>query len=110
MAFAPKYKSAKADAYADARLIYDSSPSASQGVYERDGLVFVIVEIDTNAESVRHFEGAAMLRTVALLRKAYPRLPPVIKAPNRLVEKRNDAESGLYRHATVFRLADLQLP
>lgn len=106
--FAPQYHSELTDKYPDAINIYDSSPNASQGIYQHEGLVFVIVEIDTNQESIEYLEGTAMLRVIALLRKKYPNLPPRFSIRNRLVEKRHDDETGFYRYAVAYREADIK--
>lgn len=106
--FKPVYKSKLKDKYPDAQLIYDSSPKASHGIYEYKGLVFVIVEIDTRQEQVRHVEGTAMLRTTAMLREKHSGLPNRFKAENRLMEKGMDDDGNIYRYATVWRLADIK--
>lgn len=108
ISFAPTYVSTEADTYFDAVEIYDSSPKASQGVYHCQGLVYVIVCIDTNKEKIKYLEGTAMLRTVALLRKYYPELPPKFNIRNRVVEKLLDDETGRYRYATVYREKDIK--
>ena len=86
----------------------DSSPKASQGLYRYEGLVFVIVCIDTNREKLQYLEGSAMLRTAAILRKHYPGLPPTYHIRNRLVEKTFDDDTGVYRYATVYREKDIK--
>ena len=106
--FSPTYKSDEIDKYYDAIEIYDSSPKASQGVYLYDGLVFVIVCIDTNKENIEYLEGTAMLRTAYLLRKYYPGLPYKFRIRNRIVEKIHDYDSGIYRYATVYREKDIK--
>ena len=106
--FAPTHISKQTDAYADAGKIYDSSPSADQGVYQHGDLVFVIVVIDTQREKIKHLEGTAMLRTVALLRQKFPKLPAEFNVRNRLLEKDLDDDTGIYRYATVQRLADIE--
>ena len=105
--FAPTYVSSESDTYFDAGEIYDSSPPASQGVYPHQGLVFVIVCIDTNKEQIEYPEGTAMLRTAALLREVYPGLPPKFHIRNRVVEKKLDDDTGIYRYATVYREQDI---
>jgi|GEM_PF-6881802 len=105
--FAPTYVSAESDPYFDAVEIYDSSPQASQGVYHHQGLVYVIVCIDTNKEQIEYLEGTAMLRTAALLRDVYPGLPPKFHIRNRVVEKKLDDDTGIYRYATVYREQDI---
>ena len=106
--FAPTYKSSNADRFHDAIEIYDSSPKASQGLYRYEGLVFVIVCIDTNREKLQYLEGTSMLRTAAILRKHYPGLPPTYHIRNRLVEKTFDDDTGVYRYATVYREKDIK--
>lgn len=106
--FSPTYKSDETDKYHDAVEIYDSSPKASQGVYRYDGLVFVIICIDTNKENIAYLEGTAMLRTADLLRKHYPGLPYQFRIRNRIVEKTHDYDSGIYRYATVYREKDIE--
>ena len=106
--FSPTYKSDETDKYYDAVEIYDSSPKASQGVYRYDGLVFVIICIDTNKENIEYLEGTAMLRTADLLRKHYPGLPYQFRIRNRIVEKTHDYDSGIYRYATVYREKDIE--
>ncbi len=106
--FAPTFTSTEADTYFDAVEIYDSSPQAPQGVYHYQGLVFVIVCIDTNKEKIKYLEGTAMLRTVAFLRERYPDLPPKFRIRNRVVEKILDDETGIYRYATVYREKDIR--
>ena len=106
--FAPAYKSDETDKYHDAVEIYDSSPKASQGVYRYDGLVFVIICIDTNKENIAYLEGTAMLRTADLLRKHYPGLPYQFRIRNRIVEKTHDYDSGIYRYATAYREKDIE--
>lgn len=108
MDFKPQYLSELTDKYPDAINIYDSSPKASQGVYQHEGLVFVVVEIDTNKESIKYLEGTAMLRVIALLRKKYPTLPSQFSIRNRLIEKRHDDETGLYRYAVAYKEADIK--
>ena len=105
--FAPTYKSEEPDKYYDAIEIYDSSPKAPQGVYQHDGLVFVVVVIDPRKEDIEYLEGTAMLRTVALLRKSYPGLPPKFYIRNKVVEKEEDYNTGIYRYATVYREKDI---
>jgi len=105
--FAPTYTSSEEDPYSDALEIYESSPKASQGVYKYNGLVFVIVCIDTNKEEIRYLEGTAMLRTVVLLRERYPGLPPKFRIRNRVVEKDLDDDTGIYRYATACRESDI---
>ena len=70
--------------------------------------MFVIVVIDTNREKLRYLEGTAMLRAADLLRKKYPELPANFRLRNRMVENRLDDDTGLYRYALVYRLADLE--
>ena len=106
--FSPTYKSDETDKYYDAIEIYDSSPKASQGIYLYEGLVFVIVCIDTNKENIEYLEGTAMLRTADLLRKHYPGLPYQFRIRNRIVEKTYDYDSGIYRYATVYREKDIE--
>lgn len=107
--FAPTYRGNPERQYAEARKIYASSPAVTQqGVYEHDSLVFVIVVIDTNREKLRYLEGTAMLRAADLLRKKYPELPANFRLRNRMVENRLDDDTGLYRYALVYRLADLE--
>ena len=67
----------------------------------------MIVEIDTEREGIRYPEGTAMLRTISLLRGKYPKLPEKFTIPSRLMEKRTDDESGMYRYATAWRLSDI---
>ena len=105
--FSPTYKSDEADKYYDAIEIYDSSPKAAQGVYHYDGLIFVIICIDTNKENIEYLEGTAMLRTVALLRQRYPALPAKFHIRNRIVEKYQDYDTGIYRYATAYREKDI---
>ena len=105
--FSPTYKSDEADKYYDAIEIYDSSPKAAQGVYHYDGLIFVIICIDTNKENIEYLEGTAMLRTVALLRQHYPALPAKFHIRNRIVEKYQDYDTGIYRYATAYREKDI---
>ena len=107
IAFSPTYQSDEADKYYDAIEIYDSSPKAAQGVYHYDGLIFVIICIDTNKESIEYLEGTAMLRTVALLRQHYPALPAKFHIRNRIVEKYQDYDTGIYRYATAYREKDI---
>ena len=107
-AFAPTFRTAAADAYPEACEIYDSSPRASQGVYRHSGLLFVVVVIDNNREHLRYLEGTAMLRSAALLREAFPSLPPRFRARNRLVEKTFDEDTGIYRYAQAFRESDIK--
>ena len=106
--FVPTYISTESDQYYDAVEIYDSSPQASQGVYRCQGLVYVIVCIDTNRETIEYLEGTAMLRVVALLREYYPGLPPEFRIRSRVVEKRFDEDTGIYRYAVVYRERDIQ--
>ena len=107
--FTPTYRGNPERQYAEARKIYASSPAVTQqGVYEHDSLVFVIVVIDTNREKLRYLEGTAMLRAADLLRKNYPELPANLRLRHRLVEKSLDDDTGLYRYALVYRLADLE--
>ena len=105
--FSPTYKSDEADKYYDAIEIYDSSPKAAQGVYHYDGLIFVIICIDTNKENIEYLEGTAMLRTAALLRQHYPALPAKFHIRNRIVEKYQDYDTGIYRYATAYREKDI---
>ena len=105
--FSPTYKSDEADKYHDAIEIYDSSPKAAQGVYHYDGLIFVIICIDTNKENIEYLEGTAMLRTAALLRQHYPALPAKFHIRNRIVEKYQDYDTGIYRYATAYREKDI---
>ena len=105
--FSPTYKSDESDKYYDAIEIYDSSPKAAQGVYHYDGLIFVIICIDTNKENIEYLEGTAMLRTVALLRQHYPALPAKFHIRNRIVEKYQDYDTGIYRYATAYREKDI---
>lgn len=106
--FKPQYHSELTDKYPDAITIYDSSPKASPGVYLHEGLVFVIITIDTNKESIKYLEGTAMLRASALLRKKYPNLPSQFRIRNRLVEKTYDDETGIYRYAIVCKEVDIK--
>jgi len=106
--FNPQYNSELTDKYPDAINIYDSSPKASQGVYQHEGLVFVVIIIDTNKESIEYLEGTAMLRVIALLREKYPALPYRFKIRNRLVEKNHDDETGLYRYAVAYKETDIK--
>lgn len=106
--FAPTYKSTAADKYSEALEIYESSPKASQGVYLHEGLVFVIICIDTKKEEIEHLKGTAMLRTVALLRECYPQLPPNFFIRRRLMERELNDDTGIYRYATVYREKDIK--
>ena len=107
-AFAPTYQSDEDDKYHDAIEIYESSPSAPQGIYHWQGLVYVIVTIDTQRESIPYLEGTAMLRVKALLQKEFPSLPTEFNIRNRLVEKGLDDDAGIYRYAVAFRLSDIR--
>lgn len=104
---APTYKSDEDDAYYDATEIYDSSPAAAQGVYSYQGLVFVIVVIDTNKENIRYLEGTALLRVKELLRGEFPSLPANFNLRSRVLEKGLDDDTGFYRYAVVFRQSDI---
>lgn len=106
--FAPTYQGAPERQYTEARRIYNSSPAAVQGAYRHGTLVFVIVVIDANQEKIRYLEGTAMLRAAALLREKYPQLPPQFRLKNRVVEKELDDDTGIYRYALVYRLADIE--
>ena len=108
LVFAPTYQSTEDDIYYDAMEIYDSSPTAPQGVYLYQGLVYVIVTIDTNKEKIQYLEGTAMLRVKALLQNKFPSLPENYRLRNKLMEKEFDDDSGIYRYAVVFRLNDIK--
>ena len=105
--FAPTYLSEEDDKYYDAMEIYESSPAAPQGVYHFQGLVFVIVVIDTNRENIQYLEGTAMLRVKALMQKEFPSLPANFRLRNKLVENELDDDTGIYRYAVVFRQSDI---
>lgn len=105
--FAPTYKSDEEDKYYDAIEIYESSPSAPQGVYDYQGLVYVIVVIDTKKEDIQYREGTALLRVKALLQKNFPSLPTNFRLRNRVVEKEL-ADDGIFRYAVVFRQSDIR--
>ncbi|MBQ6471013.1 MAG: hypothetical protein IJJ33_03435 [Victivallales bacterium] len=106
--FAPTYRSDAEDKYFDAMEIYESSPSAPQGVYHWQGLVYVIVTIDTNKEKLKYLEGTAMLRVQSLLCGDYQFLPRNFTLRNRVLEKGLDDETGVYRYAVVFRERDIR--
>ncbi len=105
--FAPTYKSTEEDIYDDATEIYDSSPSAAQGVYSYQGLVFVIVVIDTNKEKILFLEETALLRAKVLLKRKFPLLPASFVLDNRQMENDLDDDTGIYRYAVVFRQSDI---
>ena len=106
--FSPDYQSDLTDKYSEAIEIYESSPKVSQGVYFFEGLVFVVVEIDTRQENIEYLEGTAMLRSIALLHSHFDILPQNFKVRNRLVEKEFDKKSGIYRYAVVYREKDIE--
>ena len=106
--FSPDYQSNLTDKYPEAIEIYESSPKVSQGVYFFEGLVFVVVEIDTRQENIEYLEGTALLRSMALLRSHFNILPQNFKVRNRLVEKEFDKKSGIYRYAVVYREKDIE--
>ena len=88
-------------------MMFSTVATVSQGVYHYDGLIFVIICIDTNKENIEYLEGTAMLRTVALLRQHYPALPAKFHIRNRIVEKYQDYDTGIYRYATAYREKDI---
>ena len=105
--FAPTFKSDEEDKYYDAMEIYESSPSAPQGVYDYQGLVYVIVVIDTKTENIQYREGTALLRVKALLQMSFPSLPKNFRLRNRVVENELD-DDGFFRYAVVFRQSDIK--
>lgn len=108
VAFVPTYQGVPEAQYAEAGEIYDSSPAAAQGVYRHGGLVYVIVVINTNREKIKYLEGTAMLRAAALLRQRYPQLPIRFRLKGRVMEEELDDDTGIYRYALVYRLADIE--
>lgn len=106
--FLPAYQGAPEAQYTEAGEIYDSSPAAAQGVYRHDSLVYVIVVINTNREKIKYLEGTAMLRAAALLRQRYPQLSAQFRLKGRVMEEKLDDDTGIYRYALVYRLADIE--
>ena len=106
--FAPTFVSDEEDKYVDAMEIYESSPAVPTGVYHHDGLVFVVVTIDTARESVQYLEGTALLRVRAQLQNEYPSLPRNFNLRSKVVEKELDDDTGVYRYAVVFRQSDIR--
>lgn len=105
--FMPTFQSPAEDKYHDAGEIYDSAAKVPQGLYHHDGLVFVIICIDTGKENIEYPEGTAMLRTVAMLREHYTGLPQKFYIRHRVLEKEFDEDTGIYRYATVYREKDI---
>ena len=95
-----------ADAYASALDIYASSPEAGQGVYARDGLVFVVAAVDKTPGSSNRAEANAMLRVSSLLRGSYPNLPASFQIDRRVLENR--FVGNVLRYAVVCREKDIQ--
>ena len=106
--FAPTFVSEEEDKYVDAMEIYESSPSVPKGVYCHEGLVFVVVTIDTARENVQYLEGTALLRVRTQLQNEYPSLPGNFKLRSKVVEKELDDDTGVYRYAVVFRQSDVR--
>ena len=105
--FEPSFKPTNNDLFSQANKIYASSPAPDRGVYEYGNLLFSVVVIDTNVETIKHLEGTAMLRAVAQLRRKIPERPRQFTTKNRLLEKRLDDDTGIYRYALVYRREDL---
>ena len=115
--FAPTYLSEKEDIFDDAMVIYDSSPSVPQGVYNYKGLVYVVVTIDTkkggilsdtNKESAFKLKSTALLRFNSQLRNEYPSLPAKYTIHSRVVEQGLDDDTGIFRYAVVLRQNDIR--
>ena len=105
--FSPTYQSEDEDKYYDALEIYESSQPVPSGIYDYQGLVFVVVVIDTKKESIQYLEGTALLRVKAFLQRGYPSLPTNFNIYNKVVEKELDDDTGIYRYAVVFRQSDI---
>lgn len=106
--FNPSYHSPFADSYPEAMRIYHSSPMVGQGCYRHEGLVFIVVEFDTEAENIQYPEETAMLRCVSILRKQFPKLPQAFHLRCRTFENDKDEDTGIYRYAVAYRLTDIQ--
>jgi len=90
-----------------ARKAYSEFSNSPQGVYEKDDNIFVIVVIDTAREKLRHVEGTAMLRSVALLRRRFPDLPDEFTTFSRVLENEQKFDSDDYRYAVLYSRRDI---
>lgn len=94
------------DPYSYAYTIYNSSKFKPTGVYEKYGVVFVIVNIDLKKEKLKYVKGTAMLRAKVLLKRRYD-LPSQFKLTCRELEARDYRNQGLYRYALAYRESDV---
>jgi len=94
------------DPYSYAYSIYNSSKFKPTGVYEKYGVVFVIVNIDLKKEKLKYVKGTAMLRAKVLLKRRYD-LPSQFNLTCRELEARNYRNLGVYRYALAYRESDV---
>lgn len=85
-----------------ARKAYSEFSNSPQGIYEKDDNIFVIVVINTAREKLKHVEGTAMLRSVALLRRRFPDLPDEFTTFSRVLENEQKFDSDDYRYAVLY--------
>lgn len=94
------------NAFDYAYTIYKSSPSAPTGIFTYQGIVFVIVNIDTDKVKTRFPKGPAMLKAKKMLEKHYP-LPDKYSLPSRQIECRDYRKQRNFRYVLAYRESDI---
>ena len=105
--FRPSFQSPpEQDSLDHAYAVYRSSAGKPTGVFTHCGIVFVIVNIDTNKVKVRFPKGPAMLKAKRLLREKYA-LPAKFTLISREMECRDFRRQKLFRYALAYRESDI---
>lgn len=106
--FTPTYQvQASSPLLAQAHKVFFSSLSPSRGLYRNQGLVFSVVRINCKVEKLRYVEGTAMLRAIAQVRKAFPKLPKRFNVSNRVLENHMDYHNRIYHYTLAIQENDI---
>ena len=92
----------------DAFKVYNTAKGRATGVYEYNGLVYVIVNVDYGKEKInrRLAKGTAMLRAKKMLQNTY-KLHSGFNLRSHQLEARDIYQQKIYRYAIVFRKSDI---
>lgn len=104
--FSTKIKVSSDDPLDDSDDIYAENENLCQGIYEYQGLVFVVIEIDLSQKHEIEPEGVAMLQEKDILCKKYD-LPKKFMIYRKILENGENVAGTFYRYTTVYRLKDI---
>ncbi len=103
--FEPTFNSVSNSSSRNIYKIYKASIGKATGIYIHKGIVFVIVNIDTQNEKLRYEKGTAMIRAKILIQKHFELKN--FNITTRQLEDRNYRKEGIYRYAIAFSEKDV---